>query len=291
MLTSKLCCYADFQTEWYMRQAEELGLEPDIKNTAPEQRNIHRKAWEWCAITEALHQRGMLEAGRNGLGFAVGTEPLASAFAARGVSVLGTDLASDQAGWSGTNEHAASLEALYHAQIVRREIFDANVRFMPVDMRDISGLPGQGFDFVWSSCSFEHLGTLEAGLRFVMDAMRLVKPGGFAVHTTEYNVSSNETTIESGSSVIYRRKDIEALGFALRGIGCGLEQVDFSAGLDPEDFAFDFSPYYHNGRYHIKLLLGNHVSTSVLLVIRKGISPPAEVSGAIPNPFRQSTPI
>jgi hypothetical protein len=286
MLTSKVCCYTDFFTDWYIEWAETLRLEAAVRDTEPEKRNTHRKAWEWCAITQALHERGMLQSGRSGAGFAVGTEPLASAFAAQDVTILGTDLASDQAGWTNTNEHAVSLEALYHEQLVSREKFAANVRFRPADMRNVSALAGQSFDFVWSSCSFEHLGSLEGGFRFVLDAMQLIKPGGFAVHTTEYNVSSNDETMTSGPSVIYRRRDIEDLGFALRSIGCALEEPMFDAGTERHDIEFDYPPYFYNNRKHIKLLLGPYISTSILLIIRKGVPPPPEIGGGIHNPLK-----
>jgi len=276
MLTSKVCCYADFFSDWYIRWAEALRLETAIRDTDPEKRDTHRKLWEWCAIAEALRERGMLQAGRTGVGFAVGTEPLASAFAAEDVSILGTDLGTDQAGWTSTNQYAASLEALYYEPVISREKFAANVRFQPADMNNVAVLAGQSFDFVWSSCSFEHLGSLEAGLRFVLDAMRLVKSGGIAVHTTEYNVSSNDDTMTSGPSVIYRRRDIEDLSYALRSVGCALERPEFDAGTHRHDIEFDFPPYFHNNRKHIKLLLGPYVSTSILLIIKKGAPPPAE---------------
>ena len=36
--------------------------------------HMHRKNWEHAYICQALHERGMLEPGRRGLGFAVGAE-------------------------------------------------------------------------------------------------------------------------------------------------------------------------------------------------------------------------
>jgi hypothetical protein len=283
VVSSKVCCFEDFNQDWYIRWAEAIRLEAEIRNTSTEKRDIHRKLWEWCAIAEVLQQRGMLQAGRKGVGFAVGTEPLASTFAAAGVSVLGTDLGSDEAGWTTTNQHAASLEALYYPPVVDRETFTANVRFQPADMRNVSSMAERNFDFIWSSCAFEHLGSLDAGFRFVMDGMQLIKPGGFAVHTTEYNVSSNDETMTSGSNVIYRRRDIEELGYAMRGIGCVLETPDFDAGSDRHDIEFDFPPYFKNNRKHIKLLLGPYVATSILLVIKKGAPPPVEA--VIYNPL------
>jgi SAM-dependent methyltransferase len=265
---------------WYVRWAEILKLEPDSLTLDGSVRNISRKAWEWCAIAAVLEERAMLEAGRTGLGFAVGNEPLPSAFARHGVSVLGTDLASDEAGWALTGEHAKSAEHLFHPDLVDRSAFDRCVRFQPADMRDLTGFASASFDFVWSSCSFEHLGSLHAGIQFVLDAMRLVKPGGVAVHTTEFNVGSNTDTWESGGSVIYRKQDIEELGYRLRRTSSGLEQVDFEAGTHRYDIEYDYPPYFKHGRKHVKLLLGPHISTSILLVIRKGDEVDANQPGA-----------
>ena len=46
----------------------------------------------------------------------------------------------------------------------------------------------RGFDFTWSSCALEHLGTLAAGADFVVAQMDCLRPGGVAVHTTEFLV-------------------------------------------------------------------------------------------------------
>jgi SAM-dependent methyltransferase len=174
---------------------------------------FHCKSWEWAAITQALDERGMLRAGRRGGGFAVGREPLTSRFAAMGAEILATDLGdmTASADWSATGQHAAGLEALYWPKLIDREAFEARVRFLPQDMRALDAAALGVFDFVWSSCSFEHLGNLEAGLRFVLDSMALLRPGGVAVHTTEFNLSSDDATVEAGTSVIYRRRDLAAL--------------------------------------------------------------------------------
>ncbi len=129
----------------------------------------------------------MLRAGRRGCGFAVGREPLASQFAALGADILATDLgdATASAGWSATSQHAAGPEALFWPGLIDRAAFDARVRFMPQDMRALDMAALGAFDFLWSSCSFEHLGGLDAGLRFVLESTALLRPGGVAVHTTE----------------------------------------------------------------------------------------------------------
>ena len=232
---------------------------------------MHRKLWEWCAIAQALSERSMLTAGRAGMGFAVGTEPLPSLFASCGPHIIASDLvgASADPSWASTGQLAASLQTVHWPGLVTEPDFKERVRFESVDMRDLSVLPRAQLDFLWSSCAFEHLGSLDAGLQFVEDAMQCLKPGGIAVHTTEYNVSSNDETMSTGDSVIYRQRDIEAFARRLRLKGCVIEDLSFDAGADTCDVAFDYPPYYQHGHQHIKLQLHGYISTSILLIIRR----------------------
>jgi SAM-dependent methyltransferase len=275
MLTSTVCRYEHFFSDWYQRWAPRLRLDrPDI-DPSFSGAVVQRKAWEWCAIAQALEERGMLVPGKSGCGFAVGTEPLPSMFAALGVRITATDQPIETAGstWAAGNQHAASLEALYNADIIDLETFRKRVRFMPVDMRHLALPWEETYDFIWSSCSFEHLGSLEAGMTFVLKAMELVKPGGLAVHTTEFNLSSNLDTVEEGGSVIYRRQDLERLDGRLRRLSSGLALPDLYGGDQQQDIEFDYPPYGTHGRQHVKLLLHDYVATSVMLIIRKGQCP------------------
>jgi methyltransferase family protein len=149
------------------------------------------------------------------------------------VEVLATDLPADHAtaaAWSFGGQHAASHSSLHYPAIVGRRKFDKNVKFRPTDMTDLSGFEKAYFDFIWSSCSMEHLGSLEAGVQFVLESLSLLKEGGVAVHTTEFNCSSNERTVEVGPCVIYRRGDLEELGCRVRRTGCWMEPWDFYPG-------------------------------------------------------------
>ncbi len=51
----------------------------------------HRKQWEFVYICQALWEAGMLDAGKRGLGFGVGKEPLVALFAALGCNITATD--------------------------------------------------------------------------------------------------------------------------------------------------------------------------------------------------------
>ena len=233
---------------------------------------VNRKFWEWCAISQALDERRMLRSGIRGVGFAVGREPLASHFAARGCDILATDLeaASSEGNWIATEQHAASLDALFQPLLIQREIFDARVAFQPADMRTLEGLTGD-CDFVWSSCALEHLGTLQAGIDFVVESSKLLRPGGVAVHTTEFNVASELTTVEAGGNVIYRRSDIQALAAQLQRLGMHLVTPDFDAGNHRHDLEFDTPPYMESGKIHLKLEIDGFVSTSMLLIVERAV--------------------
>ncbi len=235
--------------------------------------HIHRKAWEWCAIAQALQERDMLRSGRLGCGFAVGKEPLPSLFASMGAKITATDAfpSEETTGWAATNQYASALDDLYIPQVVAQDLFLKNVEFRYADMRLPTTFPEGKYDFIWSSCAFEHLGTLEAGNYFVLSsADQLLKAGGIAVHTTEFNVSSEDDTLTAGSDVIYRRKDLERIAASLRRVGCGMNPVDYDLGIEPEDLNYDYPPYETHGRRHIKLLVGDYIVTSVLIIIQKG---------------------
>jgi SAM-dependent methyltransferase len=205
-----------------------------------------------------------------GIGFAVGQEPLTSIFASCGANVLASDIATGDVAdeWSRTGQHASSLEALHKPGLVSREDFDKRVSFEPVNMTDLSSIASGQFDFAWSACSLEHLGSLAAGLEFIKNTVRLLKPGGISVHTTEYNVSSNEETIETGETVIFREQDLRRLEGELRDMNACLARLDLFEGLHRHDIEADYLPYHENGRQHIKLRIGQFTATSVLLIVQ-----------------------
>jgi hypothetical protein len=90
-----------------------------------------------------------------------------------------------------------------------RGICDAALFSKLVDFRnvDMNNMPSDlvGYDFCWSSCAFEHLGSIELGMQFVEISLKCLKPGGLAVHTMEYNGQSNRNTLSEGGAVIFRK--------------------------------------------------------------------------------------
>jgi len=259
LLKSRICTQEQLESKPFQDWAERFG---------EARGHQHRKIWEWCFITQALYERKLLQPCVSGLGFAVGTEPLASLFCSLGASISATDLFSDIAkemGWVDTNQHASGVESLNSRKLCSDELFGKNCTFRHVDMNVIPN-DMNDFDFIWSSCALEHLGSLSHGEKFIYNAMNCLKPGGFAIHTTEYNFSSNDSTLYNGDTVLYRHQDIEKIICNLRAEGHSID-MDFTAGSLPGDTFIDLPPYKHTP--HLKLQLAEYVITSIGLIIQK----------------------
>ncbi|MBA1274730.1 class I SAM-dependent methyltransferase [Pseudomonas azotifigens] len=260
IVRSQLCTQEKLASEQFQKWAAIFG----------ESGHMHRKVWEWVFICESLDSLGFLKPGMAGLGFAVGTEPLASVFASKGTKILATDLdtkSAQEKGWLKNNEHAANKAALNQRGLCPAEKFNSLVNFQFANMNSIPPEFEGHFDFTWSSCAFEHLGSLEHGIDFVCNAMKVLKPGGVAVHTTEFNACSNDETIETGDTVLYRKKDIEQLVSKLRNQGHIVEDMDWNYGTHPLDYFADMPPYKHNP--HLKLRFGDFLITSIGIIIKR----------------------
>lgn len=234
-----------------------------------ERARFHRKQWEFVYILQSLQVHNKLHAGSKGLGFGVGTEPLPALMASMGCQIHATDMDASEAqkkGWSDTNQHAESLSILNNKDICDQEIFNKNVTFEVVDMNHIPDSL-KDFDFTWSACCLEHLGSLQAGFDFIENSLQCLKPGGVAVHTTEFNLSSNEETIESGETVLYRKKDFQTFIEYLLKQGYEVSPMNFHPGSRVLDYYLDIPPYTSDT--HIRLLLDQYITTSVGLIITK----------------------
>jgi 2-polyprenyl-3-methyl-5-hydroxy-6-metoxy-1,4-benzoquinol methylase len=230
----------------------------------------HRKQWEFCYIAQALARAGKLAPGQRGLGLGVGEEPLAALFAARGAQILATDLAPEAAagtGWIETAQHARGKDALNTRGICRPRLFDRLVDFRFADMNALPDDLGR-FDFIWSACAFEHLGSIEHGATFLVQTARLLNPGGVMVHTTEFNCFSNDETLDHAGTVLYRRRDFERFAADLADLGC-TTAFNFDLGDLPADHHVDVAPYSDD--LHLKLRLEEWVTTSFGLIFMRQV--------------------
>jgi len=258
--TSTLCQQAHFGYDQYRYWSRALKESP----------KFYRKQWEFVFIAQSLFERGYLTAGKKGLVFGAGQEPLPALFASFGVEILATDQAADEAeksGWTATNQHTFDLSALNQRGICTDRMFNELVRFQPADMNAIpTSLDGQ-FDFCWSACALEHLGSLEHGLAFIENSMRTLRPGGIAIHTTEFNLTSNDDTLESQFCSFYRKRDIEAVVERLQDKGYEVAPIDWQVGEGFAERVVDMPPY-GRGEPHIRLRGDQYDVTSIGLIIR-----------------------
>ena len=267
-LTSMVCASSHWQSEWLPYWAGQMGLKPAL----------HRKIWEFAFIAQVLGERGMLGAGRSGLGFGCGNEPLASVFAARECSVLATDLSTSDVraqNWACGQQHADSMKSIWVPSLCSEEAAARNLEFMPVDMNDIPAQLSGRFDFCWSACALEHLGSIENGLRFIRESVRCLKPGGIAVHTTELNLDEGRT-LDNNPTVLFHAADFERLASVLQSEGVRVAPL----AREPEDPFLDCyidTPPYPDpssvgatlSMLHLRLMVASFRTTSVGLILTK----------------------
>ncbi len=266
MLRSMPCRRADLDSPSFLAWADRLRPAWDLTHTGVPTLH-HRKLWEWIYIAQALDERGMLAPGRRGLCFGVGNEPLPALFASMGCEIVATDLASPAAaagGWVSTGQHAADLSTLNEAGLCDPRAFGDRVTFREVDMNAIPA-DLRGFDFTWSSCAIEHVGSISRSQEFLLTQMACLRPGGVAVHTTELNLTSKVRTVDLDHTVLFRERDVTWVADRLQRAHHRID-VDLDPGDEPDDRHIDVPPYSNT---HLKVRLSPYVSTSFGFVIEK----------------------
>jgi len=234
---------------------------------------IYRKYWEFVYIAQALYENGMLMPGKYGLGLACGKEPLPALFAAMGCRILATDLDANDARaaeWiAGDQNSMNSLESLNEQGVCPPEQFAERVAFRAMDMNDIPEELCAKFDFTWSCCAVEHIGGMEKSLKCLAESMKTLKSGGIAVHTFEFNLSSNEDTCFDPGCFVFRKCDVESVAQTLQAAGHEVFPLNFKIGPYFADNFVDMPPFKQHD-VHLRLMIGNFVASSFGLIVRKG---------------------
>ena len=261
MLTSKITTYSDFEQSWFRQWENELAGFGIKKPDFPQ-----RKWWEHLVIAQALKERGALTPGNRGIVFGAGREPLTDLFCAKGCEILITDQAAEKAGeWASTGQFCGEKWHSYFG-ITPREDFEKRVKYLTVDMNNIPD-DIREYDFTWSSCSLEHLGSRHLGRMFMWNSLKVLKPGGVAVHTTEYNISSKTSTYDAADFGIYLEDDLRHMEEVMHEYGCEIESLDFTVGNHPNDHRIA-EPDDRQGA-HLQVCSHGYVHTSAVLIFRK----------------------
>lgn len=235
VLNSKLCTQRDFESNWCAYWLKELrsGVV------------LHRKLWEFAYIAQQLYALKVLAPGKQGIGFGCGEEPLPSLFSKFGAASIATDLPPNaEAGraWIEAGAHSTSIEKLKRRDICEDEERLELIGHAFVDMNYIPKEFYRGFDFTWSACALEHLGSIKLGLEFIENSLKTLKPGGIAVHTTEFNLDDGET-LDNWGTVLFQRSHIENLANNLKAKGFIVQPLDLNGGNRVLDGLFDIPPW------------------------------------------------
>lgn len=256
---SQLVTASQFRSPVYKKWCDEMN----------EKLVLHRKQWEFVFVMEVLSQKNKLAPGNAGVGFGVGTEPLPAVFAKYGCNIMATDqdvADAQKQGWTDTNEHSSQIDMLKHNGIISFKDFSEHVTFEAADMLKIPERFDNQFDFTWSCCSLEHIGSIDNSIDFILNSVKCLKPGGVAVHTTEFNLSSDVRTIETGPTIYFRKKDVERLIERAEKMGYIVTSVNYNPGTEKLDQYIDLPPYKKVP--HFKLL-HMYVTTSIGIIIEK----------------------
>lgn len=142
----------------------------------------NRKSWEYIHVYEGLKALELLNSQTRALGLGVGSECLVYAFTNVCEQVVATDLYRSK-NWSTA---AMAVEEVY-----RENRFPYRPERLVVQHMDMTQIefPDASFDFVWSCCSIEHVSSFKDLHKVYAEIHRVLKPGGIAALTTEYNLS------------------------------------------------------------------------------------------------------
>ena len=117
---------------------------------------------------------------------------------------------------------------------------------------------------------------------FIKASLETLRPGGLAVHTTEFNFLNDAETLDNWVTVLPQRKHFLSLADELRAQGHRVAPLDFDVGTGLIDRYIDIPPFEVEGtesfhamwregwqRSHLKLAIDGFASTSFGIVIRK----------------------
>ena len=272
-LASKPSTQADLESDWAAHWLAALKI-PVV---------FHRKLWELAYVLQALYDNEHLRPGTRGLGFGCGEEPLPSYLASLGIGITVTDLPPEDAraaGWVSTTQHTGNRDVAFKSHLVDRGTFDRLVDLRYVDMNAIPA-DLRNYDFCWSICALEHLGSIQKGLDFIENSLATLRPGGLAVHTTEFNFLNDEETIDNWPTVLFQKRHFCDIRDRLQAEGHEVAPLDFNVGSKPLDRFIDMPPYewspymmeiWGRDQPHLKVTIDGFAATCYGLIVRKGQS-------------------
>ena len=266
--TSKICDAAD----WFDPDVK-LIIENELKETA----RFHRKQWEFAMIFLTIQKLGLLNQEKIGLSLGGGNERVLYSIAKHIQKLFVTDLYDDSTSWdcARTNDPDEFIKASKPFPLD-----DNKIQALKMDMRFLD-FDDNSFDFCYSSCAIEHIGEHKDFLQHFNEVNRVLKEGGIYVLTTE--LQFGDRTICDENNFVFSKDYISDL--------ISESNLEFISDVDTDLTKNIINyPYPSNIKNlalsgnkslnqkiveefpHLVLLRGNVPFTSVLLVLRKGVS-------------------
>jgi ubiquinone/menaquinone biosynthesis C-methylase UbiE len=182
----RLLDWGEMNLEPMSKAAQELGFDP---------RDADRKIWEKSAVLYAVRSLGFLDRKMKGLGIGVGTESLPFFFSRFCEKIVGIDRYESKV-WESAG---MSVEDAYENPPVP---YDRDrLVFLDCDMRSLD-FQDEEFDFIWSVSAVEHVDTTDEYVKTFLEMSRVLKPGGVAFITTEWNLVPRNPVYTRGLIVL-----------------------------------------------------------------------------------------
>jgi len=251
----KVCDIADWDHPAFREQVIEImrwGPDADLR---------HRKVWEFAQTIHALRTHQLLDEHAVGLSVAAGRERLLFYLANQIGMVVATDMygtgpfASREADRRFVNDQR-SFEP-FEFRMERLKVLFMNALRLQFESNT--------FDFAYSLSSIEHFGGLGAAIQSLREMVRVVKPGGLVIVTTEVRLN-DRPSIET-----FTVEEIDAL---VAGVGVALiEPITYCLSDRTLQIVTDFD---HGDLYkfpHINLRRqSGAIFTSITLAFQKPMS-------------------
>jgi len=229
----------------------------------------HRKQWEYFFALQSVWAKfsGELE-GKTALVFGAGFDPIPALLASLGVQVLITDYRTgpNAEAWAKTNQLSLDLGDFNSSGICPESLFLERCSYQDVDMNAIPDEFAGRFDMVFSFCALGHIGSYDAGLRFVRNSARALRSGGIGVHTTELDFSRELPIMDTPNLSLYREENLDDTLRSIAEQGFLVPRHRFTPGRGFLETYLDRPPY---GTPHLRVdVLGHQVSTFAFLFER-----------------------
>lgn len=255
-----------FSEPWFERWRITLGYNKG---------EYKRKIWELCWAMEILsnvgHTGGGNFSGKSGISFGCGLERIGPHLAGLGANMLFTDVAVNKTieeHWLKTGQHCGGDLSKMEVSASTAGDWAERSEFQYYNMLD--PIPKEwigAFDFCYSMNSVDHIGSICQAQEFIIRSMKVLRPGGVAVYTSELALDGPEDAMCFGYTSFFRMRDIRHLVYALN--WAGNKTLNLNYGHDWSKETIDREPFSDPRANHILISIAGCLVTSFGIVAIK----------------------